>query len=575
MNYKLIPNSLNNIDDIQTTILNNRNIFNIDEFLNINKSNCLNYNLLDNINEAVECLIKHIEINNKICIIVDCDTDGVCSAAMLYKYIKKYNPLLNITYLLHQGKQHGLSDDIIIPDDTNLILIPDAGSNDFEKHSYYKSKGIDIICLDHHETDKYSNDAIVVNNQLSKKYTNKYFCGAGVTYKFLKALDDELWETDADNYLDLVMLANIGDMMDSRSLETRWFMLKGLKQIKSNMLQAFIDKQNYSIGDCLTLISIAFYIVPLINACMRLGSQDLKELMFKAFIDDYYEFDYKKRTGEVVKETIYERVARECVNVKKRQDTQTSNVLNKIISYIEDNQLDKNKVIIANVNDLLTQELTGLLAMQITKIYKRPVILYRNRKVDDIEIFSGSARNYSNYELQNLKNELSKTNLFYELAGHSNAFGVSFYKEKLNDILNEINKSFPDYSNDILYLVDLIIPFEYLDDNYFIILDNMKSLWGQSVEEPMIAITDIDVLLNKVEIIEGKKGSTVKFNIDGVEIIRFKVSEDDELLRVCQDWDYELPEATIDIIGRIGINAFKGIKKKQIIVTDWKLKGSE
>ena len=86
-------------------------------------------------------------------------------------------------------------------------------SNDYEKHKELKEKGIDIIVLDHHEAPKISEDAIIVNNQLCE-YPNKSLCGVGIVYKFLQALDEELWQSKADNYLDLVAIGEIGDSMD-------------------------------------------------------------------------------------------------------------------------------------------------------------------------------------------------------------------------------------------------------------------------------------------------------------------------------------------------------------------------
>ena len=79
--------------------------------------------------------------------------------------------------------------DYINSHDFNLILVPDAGSNDYEAHAELKQKGMDIIILDHHLADKISEDAYVVNNQLSD-YPNKELSGVGVTYQFCKYLDN-------------------------------------------------------------------------------------------------------------------------------------------------------------------------------------------------------------------------------------------------------------------------------------------------------------------------------------------------------------------------------------------------
>lgn len=87
----------------------------------------------------------------------------------------------------------------------DLILIPDAGSNDYEAHAALKSKGIDIIILDHHLAEKVSSDAIVINNQLSD-YPNKELSGVGVVWQFCRYIDEKMHTNYADYYLDLVAL---------------------------------------------------------------------------------------------------------------------------------------------------------------------------------------------------------------------------------------------------------------------------------------------------------------------------------------------------------------------------------
>ena len=87
----------------------------------------------------------------------------------------------------------------------DLILIPDAGSNDYEAHATLKSKGIDTIILDHHLAEKVSSDAIVINNQLSD-YPNKELSGVGVVWQFCRYIDEKMKTNFADYYLDLVAL---------------------------------------------------------------------------------------------------------------------------------------------------------------------------------------------------------------------------------------------------------------------------------------------------------------------------------------------------------------------------------
>ena len=92
-----------------------------------------------------------------------------------------------------------------------MVIIPDAGSNQYEEHKKLKENGIDVLVLDHHEASHYSEDAVVVNNQLSESYQNKTLSGVGVVYKFLQYFDSQIGTKDADEALDLVALGMIAE----------------------------------------------------------------------------------------------------------------------------------------------------------------------------------------------------------------------------------------------------------------------------------------------------------------------------------------------------------------------------
>ena len=210
-NYRITDNYLENL-------LKERGINNYKDFLNPTEKNLLDFNGLDNILEATDLLINKLREEKNILFIIDCDEDGFTSSAMLYNYILEQFPKANLDYKIHSGKQHGLEDMIEEIENSqqkiDLVLIPDASSNDYEYHKRLKDVGIPVIVLDHHEAEKYSEDAIIVNNQLSESYSNKDLSGAGVVFKFLKALDCKLGVNKADNFIDLAAVGIIGDMMN-------------------------------------------------------------------------------------------------------------------------------------------------------------------------------------------------------------------------------------------------------------------------------------------------------------------------------------------------------------------------
>lgn len=189
-------------EDYSHIVLKARGIDNIPAYLNANDNCQYCYTSLDNIREAANVILEGIKNNSSFFIQVDSDNDGITSAAIMYNYIKKVNPEAKIQYRMHTGKQHGIIPSTV-PDGIDIVLIPDAGSNQYEEHQELKERGMEIVVIDHHEAPEYSKDAIVVNNQLSERYPNKSLSGAGVVYKLCQALDDYQGVKYADEFLDL------------------------------------------------------------------------------------------------------------------------------------------------------------------------------------------------------------------------------------------------------------------------------------------------------------------------------------------------------------------------------------
>lgn len=137
-----------------TKILENRGIKNVPMFLNPTKS-CLEDNhLLDNIDLAVDIFLKHMNNNSKVVVLQDCDCDGVTSAALMIQYINDNFPSISVDYIIHDNKEHGLDNKSMLeikPKKPDLLIIPDAGSNDLRQLKTLKSAGIDVIVLDHHD----------------------------------------------------------------------------------------------------------------------------------------------------------------------------------------------------------------------------------------------------------------------------------------------------------------------------------------------------------------------------------------------------------------------------------------
>lgn len=566
---------MNDIDNPKQTILLNRGIENWKQYLNLSEDCTHDFNLLDNIDKAVGCFINHIEKKSRIHIIVDSDVDGYTSASMVYRYIKHLGEDINVTYSLHTKKQHGISEDVEIPDDCELLIVPDAGSNDIEQCKELTGKGINVIILDHHICDKQNDFAIVVNNQMCN-YPNKNFCGAGIVYKFIKAVDEELWEDYADKMLDIVALGNISDVMDMRECETRYYVDLGLTKIRSKLFKALIEKQSYSMNGVVNITSVQFYVTPILNAMIRVGSAEDKGLLFRAFIETDEVFKYKKR-GETKEsdEDIYTRAARLCYNAKNRQGKDVQKGVDAIDEVIKEKEIYKDKVMFINVSDILGETLTGLVAIKIAEKYNRPCLLLRRQKAreDGSLYYGGSCRNFDNSPIESLKDFLDSTGTFEFVQGHDNAAGISIPRENVAKSIELCNERLSDIDFQKCFNVDFDINASDLSVGFIKAIDEMKDIFGQGIKEPLVHIKNIPIWSESFFVMGKNSNSWKVINDEGYAFVKFNVDVDkDEVLQIYNsnlDREEEYSLGSIDVVGTVSINNYNNILTPQIIIKDY------
>jgi len=560
LKYKLIGNNDFVFSPLKT-ILKNRGIEDIEGFLSLSDDAVNHYSNLINIDEAAECLLKHLRRKARIFIQVDSDVDGVTSSSIIINYIKRVFPEANLEWRMHEGKQHGIILETI-PEGVDLVLIPDAGSNQFEEHFVLRQKGIDVIVIDHHECDEESRNAIVVNNQLSPKYKNKALTGAGMAYKLCQALDDKLGKNEAKRFIDLVSVGNIADSADSREPETRYYMNQGLKKVRNPLIKELFVKQAYSTKGKKNIQNTQFYINPLINAAIRIGSQEEKDQMMRSLLESNEEIYYKKR-GKNERElvSIHWDTARVLGNIKQRQKKLVDSAVSEIEERIEEKGLLKNKILIVYVEGILNKNLTGLVANQLAGEYKRPVLLAR--ELEDGTL-GGSGRGYDKGAVKNFKQLLEETGKFEFVEGHAEAFGFSITPENLiqvNEILNHKLKDIVINQNE--YEVDFEIAADNLTERFIKLINSYQDYWGYKVEEPLLAITDIEINKEDISHIGKKTKNTVKFKVGGIEYMKFK--SDEEFYESLVNRGDRL---VLTVIGKAKVNEYKGKETPQIEIEE-------
>lgn len=553
-------------------ILTLKGIKDINSFLHPTIKNTESELLFDNIEEARDVFVNHVENKSIIDLLVDCDVDGFTSASNIYQYTKQINPNIEIRCFIHKGKAHGLSEfvDVMCEDDSKLIIIPDAGSGDSKECEKLIKSGKDVIILDHHSIDASDNPAIVVNNQLSNKVTDKAMTGVGITYKFTKLLDEYYGVKYADDYLDLVALGMIGDRADVVNLQTRYLILKGLEQIrnkvsKNKLISVLVDAQMYSMNNKITINGIGFYICPLMNSMIRLGEYEDKCYMFEALCNSDKMLDRKVREKGVVNMTIQEYVLKACQSSNRKQKKITENSAAALSEEIKQFNLNKLPILVCNAKDNVDSNSTGLIANRLADQYQRPCLLMR-RKGD---VCRGSGRGSDKCEILNFNQWCKDTGLFNKVEGHPNAFGCEIYFEntnKLFSLLSTMRKI-----DEPTYHVYNVYEANQIHDQIIKNVAKWDGIWGNTVSEPIFLIKNVPC--NKYSLyLLGAKQNKIEFAYHNIKFVKQTrgsslASLYKEIISIGDNFEF-------DIVGRFSID-YKSGKVAQVIVEDWMFYKSE
>ena len=574
MEYQLLasripPRELSAVEQV----LFNRGIDpeNVEHYLNTTDEDILNPQMIMNIAEGAKVLVKHNSQGDKVLIQIDSDCDGYTSAAALINYLNRLFPGFvqsNIYYRIHTGKQHGILLETI-PDDVKLVIAPDSSSNDYDEHQQLKSKGVDVLVIDHHEADKISENAVIINNQLCD-YPTKSLSGVGMVYKFCSYMDELLNVDYADDYLDLVALGMVADMMDLRDFETRHLITRGLENIRNPYFKGMVDKQVYSLKGEITPIGVAFYIAPYVNATIRMGTQEEKLMLFESMLDyrGYELVPSTKRGCKGQQETRVEQACRNCTNIKNRQTKARDVALENIERIIKEKNLLENKILVVKLDTFAAdRNLTGLIANQLMAKYQRPVLLL-NKTADGWE---GSGRGYDKSKFDNLREFLKESDLVMYAEGHANALGVGITDEAFKTFIEYSNRELAEFDFTPCYKVDFIFNGADFRGTDIVEIAELKSLWGQGVDEPYIAIEHINVYAGNVVLMSPDKSPTLKITLpNGTSLIKFKSSQEEyEKLRS------ETGCITINVVGKCERNVWNGTVTPQIIIEDYEIVGEQ
>ena len=545
-----------NISNVCARLLYNRGITDYNEAYNfINKTQLNFYDpfYLNDMDVAIERLLKAIKNKETVTIYGDYDADGITATSILYNHFKDLIEHLYYHIPLRNSEGYGLNKDAfdaIKENGTTLVITVDTGSKGNLEVEYAKSIGIDVIITDHHDCPSTLPNAVAVINPCrnDSKYPFKYLAGVGVAFKFICAYETyniveeenklEIIKALCIKYIDLVMIGTVADIMPLKS-ENRLFVYLGKKLIfKSNNigLKALLEVTNISKFDDNT---IGYILAPRINAC---GRMDDPTIPVKLFISTNYEdaFSLAKKMNDINQE---------------RQNYELV-VVHEAISIIEKNMLYTNPLIIVDSNNW-SQGIAGLVAGKIVERYNKPAIVISF--MNDENIGKGSCRTIKSINIIELLKSCS--NYLISFGGHAGAAGLTISKSQYEEFKNLIYKTLKNkYMNELISnkQFDVDCTFTAKDLN----IDNYKSFnvlepFGNDNQNPIFFTKN--AVIKEIRTIKEGKHTKLKLIIDDISIdaIMFNYN--------LNNLGFNIGDR-IDIIYNLDINNFNGYYLQLILV---------
>ena len=548
------------LTDIVAKLLSIRkkNIDDVNLFLNPKIKNLLPNPLhLKDMNKAIDRTYKSIIKNELIAIFGDYDVDGASSTAILSRYFLSIKQKIQ-TYIPDRQKEgygpNAEGFEYLIKLGSKIIFTVDCGTLSFDSIKFAQSQNIDVIVLDHHQSDiKLPNACAIVNpNRYDETSSLDYLCASGVCFIFLIALNkklrDEDWfnknkinEPDILNLLDLVSLGTVCDVVPLIGLN-RAIVKQGLKVIKkrSNLgLKTLYDI--CKIESQPTTFDLGFKLGPRINAGGRVGkSSHGTELLISNDPQKTYQIaidlDKSNKERQSIEMILFEQINSELVKFH-------------------------NHPVLVISGNCWHEGVIGIIASRIKEKYNKPTILISLKN----KIGKGSARSVTDF---NIGSEIIKgvqSKILEKGGGHKMAGGFTIKEENISIFREELIKNFEKSKANIskslnLYLDSIIAP-SALNEKFFHEI-NYLAPFGSGNNEPKFVIENIKVISS--DIIKNSHIKSILIGKDGSSFKAYAWNAKNTPLEVL----LSMKNKIFNIAGKMRLNEWRGKREVEFMIED-------
>jgi len=514
--------------------------------------------ILKDMDKAIERTEKAILKSDKIGIFGDYDVDGATSTAILGKYFG----LLNIPFEIYipDRKNEGFGPNEkgflqFINLGVNLIFTVDCGTLSYGPMDFAKKRNIDVIILDHHqsETRLPSAHSIVNPNRFDDRSELNYLCAAGVSFMFLVALnkrlrdrnwfvDNSIKEPELMNILDLVSLGTVCDVVPLIGLN-RAIVQQGLKIIKRKKnlgLKTLIEISNIECN--ITSYHLGYVLGPRINAGGRVGkSTHGANLLLNQSPKDTF------------------KLAADLNTYNKERQILESELLKKILNIEFKNSIEP--VIILH-GENWHEGIIGIIAARIKEKFNKPAIIISINK----GIGKGSGRSIHGFDLGSTIISAVQSDLLIKGGGHKMAAGFTIDADKIGEFKEFVFRKFKSINvnleEKINYYFDAEIAPSAINIDFFEKV-NLLAPFGSGNPEPRFIIRDVKLVNSKIVGEKHVKNILVGSDSTTLKTISFNSVETQLGAHLLQK-----NIKPFDIAGKLSLNEWRGQRNVEFIIDD-------
>lgn len=236
--------------------------------------------LMKDMDKAAARIRRAMENFEKIAVYGDYDADGVTATAILFTYLEAVGA--DVIYYIPQREGEGYGMNLQAVEKLHglgvgLIVTVDNGIASVKEVERARELGMDVVVTDHHRPqERLPQAAAVVDaHQPGDSSPFKELCGAGVALKLVMALEGGDPQDILEEYADLAALGTVADVVPVLG-ENRQIVKAGLSLLARGGragVDALMEESGMG-GKKATATSLAFTVIPRINATGRMGSPD-------------------------------------------------------------------------------------------------------------------------------------------------------------------------------------------------------------------------------------------------------------------------------------------------------------